>query len=124
MDTNTETLDIASTELRPVTEDEAAKLKAEYPAVTQFKGRTIRYAPLSEGQTVAISALERDENDRLEPDSFKVILAVLEGCVGPEQWQRIRLDLARKKLDAADVMRLFVKIMDRAKRDAEKTAAA
>ncbi|WP_328902287.1 hypothetical protein OHR86_22360 [Streptomyces sp. NBC_00441] len=112
------------------TVEEAAEPTAEeqefreaYPAVTQFKGRTIRYAPLSEGQTVAISALERDEDGHLEPGSFKVILAVLEGCVGPEQWQRIRMDLARKKLDAADVMRLFIKIMDKAKRDAEKTAA-
>jgi hypothetical protein len=124
MDTNTETLDIASTELRPVAEDEAAKLKAEYPAVTQFKGRTIRYAPLSEGQTVAISALERDEDGHLGPGSIGVILAVLEGCVGPEQWQRIRLDLARKKIDAADVMKLFIKIMDKAVRTAEKTATA
>lgn len=106
----------------PTAEEQA--LKAEYPAVTQFKGRTIRYAPLSEGQTVAISALERDGDGKLEPGSFKVILAVLEGCVGPEQWQRIRMDLARKRIDAADVMQLFIKIMDKAARAAEKTAAA
>lgn len=108
----------------PIAEEQAAALKAEYPAVTQFKGRTIRYAPLSEGQAVAISALERDDDGHLGSGSVGVILAVLEGCVGPEQWQRIRLDLARKKIDAADVMRLFVKIADRAKRDAERPAAA
>ncbi|MCX0246408.1 hypothetical protein [Streptomyces drozdowiczii] len=106
----------------PTAEEQA--LREQYPAVTQFKGRTIRYAPLSEGQTVALQALERDDDGHLVSGSVSVILAVLEGCVGPDQWQRIRLDLARKKIDAADVMRLFVKIMDKAKRDGEKTAAA
>ncbi|TRV72542.1 hypothetical protein FKN01_29565 [Streptomyces sp. 130] len=117
MDTQT-----AATAPGPTAEEQA--LREAYPAVTQFKGRTIRYAPLSEGQTVAISALERDDDGHLEPSSFKVLLAVLEGCVGPEQWQRIRLDLARKKLDPADVMQLLIKIVDKAKRTAEKTAAA
>jgi hypothetical protein len=110
-------------EVPELTAEEQA-LREQYPAVTQFRGRTIRYAPLSEGQTVAISALERDEEGHLEPSSFKVLLAVLEGCVGPEQWQRIRLDLARKKLDPADIMKLLIKIVDKAKRDGEKTAAA
>jgi hypothetical protein len=104
--------------------DPAAELKAEYPAVTQFKGRTIRYAPLTEGQLVALQALERNEDDQLADSSFNVILAVLEGCVGPDQWTRIRLDLARKAIDAADVINLFIKIMDKAVRTAEKTAAS
>lgn len=115
---DTQTVD----EVAEPTEEDA--LREAYPAVTQFKGRTIRYAPLSEGQAVALQALDRDDDGKLAAGSFGVILAVLEGCVGPDQWQRIRLDLARKSIDAADVMKLFIKIVDKAKRDAGKDAAA
>ncbi|MEW2127110.1 hypothetical protein AB0891_25660 [Streptomyces sp. NPDC007259] len=105
------------------TETSAVDTEA-YPAVTQFKGRTIRYAPLSEGQAVALQALERDDDGKLAAGSFSVLLAVLEGCVGPDQWQRIRMDLARKHIEAADVVRLLMKIVDRAKRDGGKVSAA
>jgi hypothetical protein len=127
---DTQTLDIASTELVPAPSsgDEAAPaedtFKAQYPAVTQFKGRTIRYAPLESGQALALQSLDRGDDDKLTPGSMAVILAVLEGCIGPEQWQRLSLDLARKTIEAADVMQLFIKIMDKAKRDSEKAETA
>lgn len=121
MDTDTTTRD--DTTAAEATDAEAA-LKAAYPAVTQFKGRTIRYAPLTEGQIIAMDALERDDDDRLAAEAYSVVLAVLEGCIGPEQWKRIRMDLARKRIEAVDVMQLFIKIMDKMKRDVEKASKA
>lgn len=121
MDTDTTTRD--DTTAAEATDAEAA-LKLAYPAVTQFKGRTIRYTPLTSGQAIALQTLDRDDDDRLTGDSMAVILAVLEGCIGPEQWKRISLDLARKRLEAADPIQLFMKIMDKAKRDADKASKA
>ncbi len=106
------------------TTDPSAALKEAYPAVTQFKGRAIRYAPLEAGQALALQSLDRGDDDKLTPGSMAVILAVLEGCIGPEQWKRLSLDLARKTIEAADVMQLFIKIMDKAKRDGEKAETA
>lgn len=126
MDTNTATLDIASREITPAEDTEPAPqtLKEQYPAVTQFKGRTVRYAPLTGGQAIAMESLERDDDGKLTSTAFSLLLAVLEGCIGPDQWGRIRLDLARKHIEAADVMQLFVKIMDKTKRDADRAAKA
>lgn len=123
MDTDTTTRDDATAVAEPAP-DPDAELKLAYPAVTQFKGRTIRYAPLTEGQVIALNALDRDDEDRLAPGAFSIVLAVLEGCVGPDQWQRISLDLARKRIDAADITKLFVKIMDKMRRDADKATKA
>lgn len=120
MDTDTTTRDTTA----PEATDAEAALKEQYPAVTQFKGRTIRYAPLTGGQAIALQTLERDGDDKLTNSSMAVILAVLEGCIGPEQWKRISLDLARKRLEAADPIQLFMKIMDKTKRDADRASKA
>lgn len=103
--------------------DAEAEFRKKYPAATQFKGRTIRYAPLTEGQVIALDALERDDDDHFTMGSVSLILATLEGCIGTDQWKHISLDLARKRIEAADVMQLFIKIMDKMKRDAQKKAA-
>lgn len=101
--------------------DSEAAFRAAYPAVTQFKGRTIRFLPMDGGQGLALAAIDKGD-EGYSPDDVRLMLAILEGCVGPDQWRSLQLDLARRAITAEDLMQLFVKIMDRSRRDAEREA--
>ncbi len=99
-----------------------AAFRAAYPAVTQFKGRTIRFIPMDGGQGLALAAIDKGD-DGYSADDIRLMLAILEGCVGPDQWRSLQFDLARRAITAEDLMQLFVKIMDRSRRDAERETA-
>lgn len=113
----TDTLDSMDTETE-ISPEEAA-FKADYPAVTQVAGRAIRYAPMEAGQYLAIQSLDPDD-EGVTREKVTLILATLEGCIGPRQYQAMILDMARKKLEEDFPIKLFIKIMDRARRDVEK----
>ena len=120
MDTNTQTT--AETALDEPTPEQ--RLRADYPAVTQYKGRTYRYAPLEPGQLLVVQHVQATigDSDGVSLDTINELLSVMEGCIGPDQMRTLRKDLALKSIGVEDVTYLLVKIAEGTQRNADREA--
>jgi hypothetical protein len=86
----------------------------------QTAGVTVRYNLLTPGQRFAVTLIDqdRDADGSLSATGVRSALEVVEGCLGPVEWAKLRRAMNRGEIGPEVPLRVFIKIVQRTSKEA------